>query len=188
MKVEQTALPGAILITPNRFGDERGFFSEVFRADIFERDVGAFSFVQDNHSLSARQGTLRGLHYQKEPAAQGKLVRVTRGAILDVAVDIRHGSPMFGRHIAVELDAKAGRQLWVPPGFLHGFCTLTDETEVIYKVTSHYSAQHDAGVAWNDPDLAIAWPSFGQGYVLSQKDAIAPRLRDIGIQFTFTAP
>ncbi|MGL5137658.1 MAG: dTDP-4-dehydrorhamnose 3,5-epimerase, partial [Beijerinckiaceae bacterium] len=156
MKFERFDIPDLLLIEPSRHGDERGFFSEVFRADLFEAEVGPVRFVQDNHSRSAARGTIRGLHFQKEPKAQGKLVRVTRGAILDVAVDIRQGSPTFGRHVAVELSESNWSQLWVPAGFLHGFCTLVDDVEVLYKVTCPYSREHDAGVRWNDPEIGIA--------------------------------
>lgn len=185
MDIEATALPDVLMITPKRIGDHRGSFSEVFRADRFTAAAGMVDFVQDNHSRSARKGTLRGLHFQRAPRPQGKLVRVTRGAILDVAVDIRHGSPGFGRHVAVELSAENWRQLWVPPGFLHGFCTLTDDVEVIYKVTDYYSAEHDAGVLWNDPDLAVAWPATPDGPILSDKDRTAPRLKELGVLFTY---
>jgi dTDP-4-dehydrorhamnose 3,5-epimerase len=169
------------LIRPRQLGDDRGFFSEVFRADWLPDT----SFVQDNHSLSARRGTVRGLHFQKNPRAQGKLVRVVAGAILDVAVDIRQGSPTYGHHVAVELSADNWSQLWVPPGFLHGFCTLTDATQVVYKVTDYYSPEHDAAVAWNDPDIGIVWPVSAAEATLSAKDQAAPRLAEIGHPFQF---
>jgi dTDP-4-dehydrorhamnose 3,5-epimerase len=184
VKIEKTALPGALLITPKTFGDERGAFMEAFRRDVFAEAVPGVSFVQDNVSLSTRKGTVRGLHYQRPPMGQGKLVRCGCGAILDVAVDVRHGSPTYGRHVAVELSAENRRQLWVPVGFLHGFCTLTDDTEVLYKVTAHYSQAHDGAVAWSDPDLGIAWPVDAASAILSAKDAAAPRLRDAGVLFT----
>lgn len=179
MIIERFDIAGPLLLIPARHGDSRGFFSEVFRKDIFEKAAGAFEFVQDNHSRSARRGTLRGLHFQAPPAAQGKLVRVTRGAVLDVAVDIRNGSPTYGRHVAVELTEDNWRQLWVPPGFLHGFLTLTDSTEFLYKVTSYYSPAHDGAVAWNDPDLGIEWPIPEAELTLSEKDRSAQRLRDL---------
>ncbi len=178
-------IEGPCLIEPGRIGDERGFFSETFRLDRFTAEIGPVSFVQDNHSRSALRGTLRGLHYQKEPRAQGKLVRVTRGAILDVAVDIRTGSPTYGRHVAVELSDANWRQLWVPAGFLHGFCTLCDDVEVIYKVTDYYSREHDAGVRWNDPALNIEWPVSPGEAVLSDKDRSAPMLSEIGAPFSY---
>jgi dTDP-4-dehydrorhamnose 3,5-epimerase len=167
------------LITPKRFGDARGHFSETWSDRLFREQVANVSFVQDNQSMSLKRGTLRGLHFQKPPCAQGKLVRVVRGSICDVAVDIRIGSPTYRRHVAVVLAAADGQQLWVPPGFLHGFCTLEDETEVIYKVTSYYSPGHDAGVLWSDPDLAIKWPIEPDAVVLSDKDQSLPLLRDL---------
>lgn len=185
MKIETLSLEGVLLIEPGRIGDARGFFSETFRADRFEEAAGPVRFVQDNHSASAARGTIRGLHYQKQPKAQGKLIRVTKGAILDVAVDIRTGSPTFGQHVAVELSAENWRQLWVPPGFLHGFCTLVENVEVIYKVTEYYSRDHDAGVRWDDPDIGVAWPVSAGEAMLSDKDRVAPLLRDIGSEFTY---
>ncbi len=179
MLIEKTALDGVLLISLKRHGDERGFFSEVFRRDLFEAAAGPVDFVQDNHSRSATKGTLRGLHYQAPPAAQGKLVRVTRGAVLDVAVDIRQASPTYGQHVAVELSEQNWQALWVPPGFLHGFCTLTDDVEFLYKVTSYYSPAHDGSVAWNDPDIGIRWPFSDAEMTLSAKDKAAPRLKDI---------
>lgn len=185
MKIETLDIPGLLLIEPTRLGDSRGFFSETFRTDKFEAAAGPVRLVQDNHSLSAERGTVRGLHFQKAPRAQGKLVRATRGAILDVAVDIRDGSPTYGEHVAVELSAENWRQLWVPAGFLHGFCTLVENTEVIYKVTDFYSGEHDAGVRWNDPALGIAWPVSEAEAHLSDKDRRAPMLSEIGTQFSF---
>ena len=179
MHFQPLALEGLFLITPKRWGDTRGFFSEVYRQDLFEAAVGPVTFVQDNHSYSAPRGTLRGLHYQAPPVAQGKLVRVTRGAVLDVAVDIRKASPTYGQHVAVELSAENGQQLWIPPGFLHGFCTLTDDVEFLYKVTSVYSASHDGAVLFNDPDIGITWPFPEAELTLSPKDLAAPRLRDL---------
>jgi dTDP-4-dehydrorhamnose 3,5-epimerase len=187
MKFTRFDIPDVLLIEPNRIGDERGFFSEVFRRDAFEAEAGPIGFVQDNHSRSAVRGTIRGLHFQKEPMEQGKLVRVTRGAILDVAVDIRHGSPTFGQHVAVELSESNWRQLWVPAGFLHGFCTLVDDVEVLYKVTNPYSREHDAGIRWNDPDIGIAWPVTEAEATLSGKDRTAPLLRDLGREFVYKA-
>jgi dTDP-4-dehydrorhamnose 3,5-epimerase len=179
MQVKRFEIDGPLLFTPARHGDARGFFSEVFRQDLFEAEVGSVVFVQDNHSFSAPKGTLRGLHFQAPPAAQGKLVRVTRGAVMDVAVDIRRASPTFGRHVAVELSAENWAQLWVPPGFLHGFCTLMDDTEFLYKVTARYSPEHDGAVSWNDPDIAIEWPFPEAALTLSSKDLKAPRLADL---------
>ena len=178
MDIQRTALPDVVIVTPKRFGDDRGFFSEVFNAKAFTEALGDFTFVQDNHSLSATPGTVRGLHYQTEPAAQGKLVRCARGRILDVAVDIRRSSPTFGQHVAVELSAENWSQLWVPPGFAHGFCTLVPDCEVLYKVTNLYSPANDCGIAWDDPDLGIAWPVAAGQAVLSVKDGKHPRLKD----------
>lgn len=172
-------VPGPVLVTPRRFGDHRGFFLETYST----RDFAALGipdvFVQDNHSLSARPGTIRGMHFQLPPHAQAKLVRVLRGAILDIAVDIRRSSPFYGRHVAVELTAENAQQLYIPAGFAHGFCTLVPDTEVAYKVTDLYAPECDRGIAWNDPDLALPWP-FEAGQVhLSDKDRRAPRLRDL---------
>ncbi len=183
VKIEKTSLAGVLLVTPSVFGDDRGTFMEAFRQDVFAAAVPGVAFVQDNVSLSTRKGTVRGLHYQRPPMGQGKLVRCGRGAVLDVAVDVRRGSPTFGRHVAVELSQDNRRQLWVPIGFLHGFCTLTDDAEVLYKVTAHYSPTHDGAVAWNDPDLGIAWPVDAASAILSAKDAAAPRLKDAGPLF-----
>jgi dTDP-4-dehydrorhamnose 3,5-epimerase len=183
--VQTFDIPGLLLFTPKRHGDARGFFSEVWRDDVFRQHAGEISLVQDNHSLSASCGTLRGLHFQRPPMAQGKLVRVGRGSVIDVAVDIRHGSPTFGRHVAVSLSAANWAQLWVPPGFLHGFLTMEPDTEVLYKVSNHYSAPDDAGVAHDDPDLGIEWPIAAADRVLSDRDKGLPRLRDLPPVFTF---
>jgi dTDP-4-dehydrorhamnose 3,5-epimerase len=185
MEIATFEIPDLKLIVPKRFGDVRGYFSETWSDRLFRAEVADVIFLQDNQSMSAKHGTLRGLHFQKPPFAQGKLVRVTRGSVLDVAVDIRKGSPAYGRHLAVKLDTVVGAQLWVPPGFLHGFCTLEDETEVTYKATSYYSPAHDAGVLWNDADLAIDWPVDPAAMVLSEKDYRLPRLRDLPDLFTY---
>jgi dTDP-4-dehydrorhamnose 3,5-epimerase len=176
MQVEPLAIPDVLLLTPARYGDSRGFFSETYSLQRFaEAGIGQ-PFVQDNHSLSARAGVVRGLHCQIAPSVQGKLVRVVKGAIWDVAVDIRRGSPSYGRHVATELSAENWRQLWVPGGFLHGFCTLAPDTEVIYKVTAPYDPAAERGVIWNDPDLALPWPVAAADAVLSGKDTTLPRL------------
>lgn len=185
MNISALEIEGLLLIKPRRIEDGRGYFSETFRLDGFQEAAGPVTFVQDNHSFSARRGTVRGLHYQRPPYAQGKLVRVIRGAIMDVAVDIRVGSPSYGQHVALELSAENGHQLWIPSGFLHGFCTLTDACEVLYKVTSYYSRDHDAGVRWNDPRLAIAWTIAEVDAQLSDKDRNAPLLNEIGDIFTY---
>ncbi|MFO1187813.1 MAG: dTDP-4-dehydrorhamnose 3,5-epimerase [Alphaproteobacteria bacterium] len=185
LEVRQLDIPGLLLLTPKRFGDARGFFSETFNAQSF-RNIGIDCvFVQDNHSLSAEPGTVRGLHFQRPPHAQAKLIRVSRGAIFDVAVDIRRGSPTYGKWSGVELSAENWSQLFVPPGFAHGFCTLTPNTEVLYKVDALYAPESDAGILWRDPELAINWPSFA-GKQVSAKDADLPRLADITSPFTVT--
>ncbi|VDC27683.1 dTDP-4-dehydrorhamnose 3,5-epimerase [Pseudogemmobacter humi] len=176
MQTEPTALPEVILVTPPRFGDARGWFSETFNAARMSAAGLDAPWVQDNHSFSAAQGTLRGLHYQAPPRAQDKLVRCSRGAILDVAVDFRAGSPRFGKWVAVELSAENGRQLLIPKGFLHGFVTLTPDTEVQYKCSDFYSPEHDGAVRWDDPEIGIDWGVAAP--VLSDKDRAAPLLRD----------
>jgi dTDP-4-dehydrorhamnose 3,5-epimerase len=179
MLFTRLAIPDLVLIEPRRIGDGRGSFTETFRQDRFAAEIGPVTFVQDNQSWSALKGTIRGLHFQREPRAQGKLVRAIRGTILDVAVDIRAGSPSFGRFETVELSVENGRQLWIPPGFLHGFCTLTDHVELSYKVTDYYSPEHDAAVRWDDPDIGIPWPVGAAEAVLSDKDRKAPLLREL---------
>jgi dTDP-4-dehydrorhamnose 3,5-epimerase len=178
-------IPDLILITPRRIGDSRGYFSEFFKESWFRAEVADVGFVQDNQSLSAAAGTLRGLHFQLPPFAQGKLVSCLAGAIFDVGVDIRQGSPSFGQWAGAELSAENGRQLWIPPGFAHGFVTLTPDTLVHYKVTSPYSAAHDRGILFDDPDIAVDWPLSGLSPVLSDKDRRLPRLRDIGPAFRY---
>ena len=178
LEIEPTALPDVKIITPKRHGDHRGFFSETYNRRDFLAAGLDFDFVQDNHSLSASVYTLRGLHFQSEPFAQVKLVRVPRGRILDITVDLRRSSPTYGRHVAVELSALNWRQLLVPVGFAHGFCTLEPETEVIYKVTNYYSAANDLGLAWDDPALGVEWPGHG-AVTLSDKDRRHPRLLDL---------
>jgi dTDP-4-dehydrorhamnose 3,5-epimerase len=169
VKATPTAIPDVLLIEPKVFGDARGFFFESWNARAFREATGVdASFVQDNHSRSAR-GVLRGLHYQlRQP--QGKLVRVARGAVFDVAVDLRRASPHFGRWVGAELSEDNQRQLWVPPGFAHGFLVLSESADFLYKTTDYYAPEHERCVAWNDPDIAIAWPP-GITPVLSQKDS-----------------
>jgi dTDP-4-dehydrorhamnose 3,5-epimerase len=183
MDVSATAIPDVRVVIPKRFGDHRGFFSETFNAKLFAEAGLPSTFVQDNHSLSRPEGTVRGLHFQIPPFAQDKLVRVVRGSILDVAVDIRRNSPTFGKSVAVVLTAGEGNQLFIPIGFAHGFCTLEPDTEVLYKVTNFYSAAHDRGLLWNDPELAIDWPVTAETAVLSDKDKIHPGLRDLPAYF-----
>jgi dTDP-4-dehydrorhamnose 3,5-epimerase len=174
LNVQGLSLPEVLLITPPRFGDERGFFSETYVAPKLAAAGVPASFVQDNQSFSREAGTIRGLHCQVAPFVQGKLVRVLRGAIWDVAVDARPDSPTFGHYAAAELSADNFSQLWVPPGFLHGFCTLVPDTEVFYKVTALYDRASERGVIWNDPSLALPWPVPHSGAVLSAKDQILP--------------
>jgi len=178
MKIERLRVPELILVTPPRFGDARGFFSEVFNAPRFAAAGIDAAFMQDNQSLSQQRGVVRGLHCQIAPHPQGKLVRCIKGAIWDVAVDARRGSPTFGQWAAAELSAENWAQLWVPPGFLHGFCTLQEDTEVIYKVTDVYDQASERGVIWNDPDLALPWPIAGHEAVLSDKDRALPSWKD----------
>ncbi|MBS0481990.1 MAG: dTDP-4-dehydrorhamnose 3,5-epimerase [Proteobacteria bacterium] len=178
------AITGPVLIVPRHIGDERGYFSETFRADLFARHCGAVDFVQDNESMSARAGTVRGLHFQSDPHAQGKLVRCTAGALFDVAVDIRRGSPTYGQWIGETLTPANGRQLWVPPGFAHGFCSLEPDTVICYKVTDYYSAECDKGLAWNDPAIGIDWPEIAEPETLSAKDRKQPLLADLPAYFT----
>lgn len=178
MKVTPTAIADVLLLEPKVFGDERGFFLESFNQKAFDAVVGRHvAFVQDNHSRSAR-GVLRGLHYQLPPHAQGKLVRVTRGAAFDVAVDIRRDSPTFGRWVGVELSGENHRQLWIPPGLAHGFLVTSESADFLYKTTDYYTPAAERAICWNDPDIAIAWPLEGRPPSLSAKDAAARRLAD----------
>lgn len=179
MQATPLAIAEVILLTPRVFGDERGFFFESYNQRAFCKATGlTVEFVQDNHSRSVR-GVLRGLHYQIAPRAQGKLVRVIQGAVFDVAVDIRPDSPTFGRWVGEVLSADNKRQLWIPPGFAHGFLTLTDSAEFLYKTTDYYSPEHERCIAWNDPDLAIAWPLAGTTPRLSDKDQRGAALRTL---------
>jgi len=179
MKAIQTDIEGVLILEPKVFGDARGFFMESFNAQTFNELVGhEVNFVQDNHSRSAK-GVLRGLHFQKAPHAQGKLVRVTAGAVFDVAVDIRKDSPSFGRWVGVELSADNHRQFWIPPGLAHGFLVLSDSADFLYKTTDYYAPQAEGALRWDDPDLAIAWPDIGMAPQLSAKDAAAGCLRDL---------
>lgn len=178
MEIRNLGLDGVLELRPQRLGDARGFFSETWNAREMRKLGLALDFVQDNHSFSAARGVLRGLHYQLPPHAQDKLVRVVKGAILDVAVDIRTGSPSFGRWVAVEISAAAWNQILVPKGFAHGFVTLEPDTEVVYKVTDFYSAEHDRSIRFDDPDVGIAWPLAASELQLSDKDRNAPRLAE----------
>jgi dTDP-4-dehydrorhamnose 3,5-epimerase len=170
MDVVALAIPDVKLITPRRVGDQRGFFSETFNRHRFAEAGLIADFVQDNHSLSRPRGTVRGLHFQRPPFAQAKLVRVLRGAVFDVVLDIRAGSPTYGHHVVVALSAAAGAQLLIPEGFAHGFCTTEPDTEVFYKVSRDYAPAHEGGILWNDPGLRIAWPVDAAQAVLSDRD------------------
>jgi dTDP-4-dehydrorhamnose 3,5-epimerase len=178
MKVTTTAIEGLLILEPRVFGDERGFFLESYNQKAFEAALGHdVHFVQDNHSRSAK-GVLRGLHYQLPPHAQGKLVRVTQGAVFDVAVDMRRGSPSFGRWVGVELSGQNHRQLWLPPGLAHGFLVTSDSADFLYKTTAYYAPEAERCVRWDDPSIGIDWPALGSAPVLSAKDAAAPPLAD----------
>lgn len=181
MKVIETNLDGVVILEPDVYGDARGYFMESFNQQKLAQFGLDYSFIQDNQSLSAQAGTIRGLHYQLNPKAQTKLVRVLSGAIYDVVVDIRKNSPTFGQWIGVILSEDNKRQLLVPKGFAHGFCTLVKDTQVFYKVDEYYSPEHDRGILWNDPDLGIDWPTSAP--ILSEKDQRNPRLRDAEINF-----
>jgi len=185
MDVLELALPGLLLIRPPKFPDERGFVSETYNAEVFRQFIGNAACVQDNHSFSHQAGTVRGIHFQKPPFAQGKLVRVLRGRVYDVAVDLRHGSPGFGRYVGIEMCAADWTQLWIPVGFAHGFCTMEPETEVLYKLTAHFSPEHEQGIVWNDPGLNIEWPVDARSAIVSAKDRGQPRFRDLPRYFSF---
>lgn len=185
MEVTPTRIEGVLQITPRRFGDSRGHFSETWSAQRYGEIGVAADFVQDNQSYSAEAGTVRGLHYQRPPHAQSKLVRVLRGRIRDVAVDVRRGSPTFGQWVAEELSAETGAQLWVPRGFLHGFVTLEPHTEVLYKVDGYYAPDCDGAVRFDDPDLGIDWQIDTSRAVLSDKDAAAPAFTDFETPFVY---
>lgn len=183
MDIVSLAIPEVKILRPKRHGDRRGFFSETYNRKAFEAAGLFLDFVQDNHSLSAEAGTVRGLHFQTPPFAQDKLLRVVRGAVFDVAVDLRRESPTFGQHVSAIISAEDWNQILVPIGFAHGFCTLEPDTEVIYKVTNFYSPENDKGLLWNDPDLGIAWPDVTREPTLSDKDKVQPRLKDLGFAF-----
>jgi len=185
MYAKELTLPGVFLFSPKRHGDDRGFFSETFSQRQFSEHVPGVEFVQDNHSLSRDPGVIRGLHFQTPPHAQGKLVRVPRGRVLDVVVDLRIGSPTYSGHLSVELSAENWQQLWVPAGFAHAFCTLVPDTEFCYKVTDYYAPDCDAGIAFDDPDLNIDWPFDPSKATLSEKDRKLPRLKDFASPFRF---
>jgi dTDP-4-dehydrorhamnose 3,5-epimerase len=179
LDVRRLAIPEVKLITPRRFGDARGYFVESWNRRAMKAAGIDIDFCQDNQSLSGPVGTVRGLHFQTPPNAQAKLVGVLKGRIFDVAVDLRKASPTFGRHVSVELDADTGAQILVPAGFAHGFCTLTADAHIFYKVDAHYAPESDAGIFWADEALGIAWPVAPDRAVLSQKDTVLPRLKDL---------
>ncbi|ACT60825.1 dTDP-4-dehydrorhamnose 3,5-epimerase [Hirschia baltica] len=185
MEVRDLGLDGVKEITPARFGDARGFFSETYSEQRFSDAGLPTGWVQDNHSLSAEAFVLRGLHFQTDPFAQDKLVRVLKGEIFDVAVDIRKNSPDYGKWVGITLTAEKGNQILVPKGFAHGFLTLTPNVEVAYKVTSGYAPENDRGIIWNDPAIGIDWPLNGHEPQLSGKDAVAPLLADVDNNFEY---
>ena len=176
MEILETEIPDVKIIRPKKFGDHRGFFSETYNKKVLSEHGIDLDFVQDNHSLSMDKGVIRGLHYQTPPFAQDKLVRVIRGTILDVAVDIRRNSPTYGKHIKIIISEDEWNQILVPIGFAHGFCTLEPNTEVIYKVTNYYSPENDAGIYWNDEELGIEWPISEAHAILSDKDKQQPKV------------
>jgi len=185
MQIDKTSLSGVLILTPKRFQDARGFFSECWNHESLAKQGLDLDFVQDNQSLSHTVGTIRGLHYQAPPHAQDKLVRCGRGALLDVAVDIRKGSPTYGDWVGVELSAENGKQLLIPKGFLHGFVTLEPDTEVLYKCTNYYNPQADGAIRFDDPAIGINWGIAPEQALLSEKDAMAPLMQDFDSPFTF---
>ncbi|MGR3566500.1 dTDP-4-dehydrorhamnose 3,5-epimerase [Pseudooceanicola sp.] len=186
MQIEETAIPGVKILTPRRFGDHRGFFSESYSRKALAAAGIDVEFVQDNHSLSMTPGTIRGLHFQAPPHAQGKLVRCGRGALFDVVVDIRRGSPTYGHWVGAELSFENGRQLWAPPGMAHGFVTRLPETEIVYKCTDYYAPETEGAVLWNDPAIGIDWQlPEGTPPVLSEKDAAAADLAGLDSPFAW---
>jgi dTDP-4-dehydrorhamnose 3,5-epimerase len=185
MQIERFKIEDILAIMPTKHGDHRGFFSETYRKSFLGSEGVNADFVQDNHVFSAERGVLRGLHFQVPPHAQGKLVRCVRGAILDVSVDIRKGSPTYGHHVAIELSAVNWKQLWVPPGFAHGYLTLVTNCEVIYKVTDYYAPDCERGIAWDDPSIGVDWPFPSADLTLAGRDRLNPRLADVEPVFQF---
>ncbi len=184
---ERLAIPEVVLVTPKRHADDRGFFVETFRENDFEAAGIVGPFIQDNHSYSVNAGVVRGLHFQIAPYAQAKLVRCTRGKVFDVVVDLRSGSPTFGQHVSATLSADTGTQLYVPVGFAHGFCTLEPHCEIQYKVSAYYNGESERGLAWDDPALGIDWPLGSNAPILSEKDAMQPRLDQLPVFFHYAA-
>ncbi len=187
MELIETPFPEVKILVPSRYADERGFFSETYSRRTLAEAKILLDFVQDNHSYSAKSGTIRGLHFQIPPFAQDKLVRVVRGAILDVIVDIRYGSPRFGKHLSLTLSANEWKQVLVPAGFAHGLCTLEPDTDVVYKATNYYSPAHDKGIRWNDPAIGIDWPVSSEKAVISPKDQALPLLGSLPWHFSYCA-
>ena len=187
MQIEPLDIPDVKLLVPAKHGDHRGFFSEVYNRRTLAEAGICMDFLQDNHSLSADSGTMRGLHFQVPPHAQHKLVRVVRGAAFDVAVDLRRGSPTFGQHVSVTLSAASWNQILVPVGFAHGIMTLVPDTEIVYKVDAHYAPHHDLGIRWNDPALGIEWPVAEHEVVLSEKDRTQPMLHQFETPFEYAS-
>jgi len=185
MEIISLEIPEIKIVTPKKHGDHRGFFSETYNKKALEAAGIHLNFVQDNQSLSAERGTIRGLHFQTPPFAQDKLVRVVRGSILDVAVDLRKGSPTYGKHVSAVISADKWNQILVPVGFAHGICTLEPNTELLYKVTNYYSPEHDKGLLWNDPALGIQWTILPGEAILSDKDKKQPLLKDLPDYFSY---
>lgn len=181
--IERLSIPDVWIYTPRRFEDERGWFSETYHQAALSDALGGVTFVQDNQSMSRARGTLRGMHFQTPPCAQDKLLRVLRGAVLDVAVDLRRQSSTFGRWVSAELSADTGAQIFVPKGFAHGFLTLEPETEVLYKVSDYYSRAHEQGIAWDDPAIGIDWGARPDGVTIAERDRLFPRLADLSAFF-----
>lgn len=188
MRAQPLDIPAVLLVTPQKHGDARGFFSEVYNRKAWAAAGIDAEFVQDNYSFSADRGTVRGLHFQAPPHAQHKLVRVLRGSVFDVAVDLRRGSPTYGQHVATVLTSASWNQLFVPAGFAHGLMTLEADTELLYKVSAYYAPSHDRGILWNDPSLGIAWPVPAAEATLSGKDLALPAFADFDSPFDFAAP
>ena len=185
MQVVALEIPDVRLLLPKKFGDDRGFFSETYNFMAFRKAGMDLTFVQDNHVFSAEKWTMRGLHFQSPPYAQDKLLRVVRGSVLDLAVDIRRGSPTYGRHVSAVLSAEAWNQILVPIGFAHAYLTLEPNTEVLYKVTNYRAPEHDHGLLWNDPDLGIDWPVAEDQVEISEKDRAQPLFRDLHSPFEY---
>ena len=183
MNIQTLAIPEVMLITPERFSDARGSFAETYRRDRWAEMGISADFMQDNQAFSSKAGTVRGLHFQAPPHAQAKMIRVLNGTIFDVAVDLRQGSPSFGRHVSVELSADSLSQLYIPSGFAHGYCTLTPDTAVLYKVDEHYAPECEGGILWADPDLNIDWPFPWDDVIISEKDKALPTWKDFTTPF-----